>query len=171
MKKAIIAAAALGAVLTGCSGSDDQEAAPAPDGPSAPPVEGYPVLTPGDSADYETATDDGGTTVYRVTLESVKGDDTLFDDPVTVVTLEVANTGQGRASMDLGGEYAVAPNGDRLDDIAVAMDDSLTDPAPGQHKTVQLAYDLPKSWTGVIVWPAYDGTTEHDAFGVEISSP
>lgn len=165
MKKAIIALFALSAALTACSGSDDQEAAPVPDKPSASPVEAeeYPVLRPGGSADYETEA-----TVYRVELESVKRDATLFDDPVTVVTLEVANTGQGQASMDLGGEYAVAPNGDRLDDIAVAMDDSLTDPAPGQHKTVQLAYNLPERWTGVIVWPTYDGTTEHDAFGVEV---
>lgn len=148
-------ATALGALLVSGCGS---EAAPKTTAAPSPAATSIPTLKVGETATYDLSPG-----IYDLTLKGVQ----WTADGVVVTWLD-ANNDKARADVDLNKEYLLTAAGERTDDVAVAGDDAISDPSPGQHKTIRLTYDVPKGYEGSIVYVAYDGSAEYDAFAVAV---
>lgn len=158
MRKIIAILFGITLTVSACGGGDDVRPQPAETQKAVakPQTRGPRVLNVGDTADYEVQPGR-----YRLTLKSVQR-------TAEGVQVQWLSTGVAKAEMDLGKEYALTRDGERIDDIAIAGPDSLTDPDVSEHKTVNMLYGLPSGFTGSVVYVAYDGAKEYAAFSIVI---
>jgi hypothetical protein len=156
MRKQTVWATAALVLLVGCGGGGEgadkptppktSSSAPAAPAVPAPSATALRTLTVGQAARYALTTE-AGIAEYELTLKRVE----RTADGVLVTFLS-SNVGEWPGVMDLNKEYALAPDGERTDDIAVATEDSLTDPAPGQQRPLP-EYSCRLVCGPIVMWP------------------